>query len=365
MGFSSVTSFGQGIGAGHAKHHAAPDYALNRLQFIGTHNSYHIAPSAKIRHLIDTLAPGQGQALDYSHRPLRQQLDYLGVRQIELDLFSDPLGGLYSNPLSARIPGQISPGAAPHEIDAAWKAPGFKIFHSPDFDQNTTVVTLRLALRELRAWSQKNPRHEPVLVLLELKSESFSALRPPPFDRNALLSLEAELRAELPASNILTPDEVRGSFASLRDAVTKRGWPLLSQARGKFIFALDNEDAVRDRYLSLSPGNDLRGRLCFVSVPREHQAAAWMKRNDPLGSFDEIRALVAAGFMVRTRADSDLKEILANDRTRLNAALSSGAQWISTDAPEARSQPKNSTYQLSWPRRAPWRINPVAAKKPR
>lgn len=335
----------------------SPDVPLNQLQFIGTHNSYHLAPSAKIRQLIETFAPGQGQALNYSCRPLRQQLELLGVRQIELDLFNDPQGGLYANPLSARLPGET-----PQKVDPVWKEPGFKIFHSPDFDQNTTVVTLRLALRELHAWSQDHPQHEPVMVLLELKEESFSATKPPPFDESALQALEAEISQELPASNILTPDEVRGPFATLREAVTTRGWPLFSKTRGKFIFTLDNEDAVRDRYLGLSPNKDLQGRLCFVSVPAAHPAAAWMKRNDALGSFVEIRSLVAAGFMVRTRADGDLKEVIANDRARQNAALASGAQWVSTDAPEPL--PNYPNYQLSWPGQAAWRLNPVASKGP-
>jgi hypothetical protein len=329
----------------------APDLPMNRFQFIGTHNSYHLAPSAKIRRVIDAFAQGQGQALDYSCRPLREQLEKLKVRQIELDLFNDPQGGLYANPLSSRLPGEPT---AP--LDAVWKTPGFKIFHSPDFDQNTTVPTLRLALRELRAWSEAHPDHEPVMVLLELKVESYSAIQPPPFDTTAFVALEGEIRDELPASRILTPDQVRGPSASLREAVMERGWPLLSMTRGKFIFALDNEDAVRERYLALSPGRDLRGRLCFVSVAAEQAAAAWMKRNDAVGSFEEIRDLVAAGFMVRTRADSDLREVLANDRTTLNAALGSGAQWISTDAAEAsEKQPK---YEVSWPGRMAWRLDP-------
>jgi hypothetical protein len=329
----------------------APELPLNRFQFIGTHNSYHLAPSAKIRQMIDAFANGQGQALDYSSRPLHEQLEVLKVRQLELDLFNDPEGGLYANPLSSRLPGEAPPPFDPH-----WKKPGFKVFHSPDFDQNTTVVTLRLALRELRAWSEAHPDHEPVMVLLELKDESYSATKPPPFDAAALLALEGEIRDELPSEQILAPDEVRGSFASLREAVTTRGWPLLSKTRGKLIFALDNEDAVRDRYLSLSPGLDLRGRVCFVSVAPNHAAAAWMKRNDAVRSFNEIRALVAAGFMVRTRADSDLKEVLANDRTTLKAALDSGAQWISTDAAEASVQ--QPAYEVSWPGQAAWRLDP-------
>ncbi|RYG70349.1 hypothetical protein EON80_08135, partial [bacterium] len=97
----------------------------------------------------------------------------------------------------------------------------------------------------------------------------------------------------------------------------------------------------------------------FVSVGPEHPAAAWMKRNDPLGSFDEIQSLVRHGFMVRTRADADMVEVLANDRKRVNAAMASGAQWISTDAPEPT--PKQPDYEVAWPNKASWRLNPVKA----
>ena len=135
----------------------------------------------------------------------------------------------------------------------------------------------------------------------------------------------------------------------------------MAQAQGKFIFGLDNEDDSRERYLGLSPRKDLTGRLCFVSVGAEHPAAAWMKRNDPLASFDEIQSLVKRGFMVRTRADADMVEVLANDRKRMNAAMSSGAQWISTDAPEPT--PRQPDYQVSWPDRKPWRLNPVFTTK--
>ena len=78
----------------------------------------------------------------------------------------------------------------------------------------------------------------------------------------------------------------------------------------------------------------MAGRLLFVSVPRTHPAAAWMKRNDPVGSFDEIQSLVKAGFLVRTRADAGTVEARANDAARRDQAFASGAQLISTDYPE-------------------------------
>lgn len=333
------------------------DLPMNRVQFIGTHNSYHIAPSPKIRQLIESFAKGEGDAINHTHRPLSEQLEKLSIRQIELDLYADPKGGLYSDPLGARLAGEVD--ANPDPIG---KTPGLKILHSPDFDFRATVPTFRKALQELAAWSKAHPEHEPVMVLLELKEDSFSPrIHPVPFDEAQLKNVEAEICGELSDNQILTPDKVRGNAASLRDAVTQQGWPQLSEVAGKFIFALDNEGAVRDRYLALSPGKDLRERLLFVSVSPDHSAAAWMKRNDPVGGFEEIQKLVAAGFMVRTRADADLKEIRAKDLSRFQKAVASGAQWISTDAPE--EVPDMPGYSVSWPDHRVWQKNPVMPVK--
>jgi hypothetical protein len=332
---------------------AAEDPPMNQVQFIGTHNSYHIAPSAKVHKLIETFAKGEGDAIAHTHRPLREQLEKLGIRQFELDLFADPKGGKYANPLGAKLAGETDPHPHP-----AWKLPGLKILHSPDFDFRTTVPSLKIALEELVAWSKDHPQHEPVLVLLELKEQSFSPrIKPLPFDESELLNLEAEIKAVLPDDKILTPDAVRGNSPTLREAVTQRGWPKLSEAAGKFMFALDNGGSIRDRYLALSPDKDLKERLLFVDVPKDHPAAAWMKRNHPIRSYQEIRSLVAAGFMVRTRADESLREVRAADDSRFQKAASSGAQWISTDAPE--ELPGMPGYKVQWKDGKVWRKNVV------
>ena len=320
----------------HAQTQTDDPTPFNRSQWIATHNSYHVAPPAKMRELIDNFSPGDGAALDYTHAPLSQQLD-AGIRGLELDLYNDPQGGLYSQPFALQF-------AANQTDDRALQTPGFKILHSPDFDVLTTVPTLRLALRQLRAWSDAHPNHAPILVQLELKTETHSAAKPLDFDDSALKNLEQEIRDEMLAAKIVTPDEIRGDAATLREAVTTRGWPASAQMRDKFIFALDNEDAIRDRYLALSSHGDLKNRVCFVSVAPSHAAAAWMKRNDPVGAFEEIRALVQAGFVVRTRADTNGKEIRAGDLSRFRKALQSGAQWISTDAPAMRLREFKSAF---------------------
>jgi len=94
-----------------------------------------------------------------------------------------------------------------------------------------------------------------------------------------------------------------------------------------------------------------------VSVPPSHPAAAWMKDNDAVEDFDRIQRLVKAGFLVRTRADADTVEARTNDTRRRAKALASGAQFISTDYPEAN--PAFSPYAVRFDEGIVVRINPV------
>ncbi len=55
---------------------------------------------------------------------------------------------------------------------------------------------------------------------------------------------------------------------------------------------------------------------------------------DPIADQDYIRQLVAAGYIVRTRADADTLEARSGDTVRRDAALASGAQFVSTGYPE-------------------------------
>lgn len=317
---------------------------LNELQILGTHNSYHLAPDEVAAGLIRTVAPREAEAIDISQRSLGEQLERLKLRHFELDLFLDPRGGLYAQPLAMRLAEQQNRQVLPHDPDGLLKASGIKVLHSPDFDFRTSAYTLVDALRQLLVWTDAHPRHLPIFLLLELKSESFSPVtRPPQWDEAALGELEKTITSVVPRERLLTPDNVRGARATLREAVAGRGWPTLGESRGKIVLLLDNEDDVRHRYLRKS--EVLHERLLFVSVAATHPAAAWMKRNDPVGSFDEIQTLVRDGFLVRTRADSGTIEARQNDPQRRDRAFASGAQLISTDFPEP--DPRWPKYHVS------------------
>ncbi|MDR3634753.1 MAG: phosphatidylinositol-specific phospholipase C1-like protein [Isosphaeraceae bacterium] len=337
---------------------AGDDVRLNQLQVIGTHNSYHIAPDANVMSLIAAASRKQAEALDYTHRPLVEQFSRFGIRQIELDLFADPEGGHYAEPSARAILRKLGkdPGPDP-DREGQLRKPGLKVLHVQDVDFRTTVSTFIDALKEIRAWSSAHPRHVPIMVLVELKDQPIPALptRPVPFTKHALDAVDAEILSVFKRQSLLTPDDVRGTSATLPEALKTRGWPQLDACRGRVLFALDNEDASRDLYLEGHPA--LRGRLLFVSVAPDHPAAAWMKLNDAFGDFDRITALVRGGFLVRTRADTDTIEARQNDPSRRDKALASGAQFVSTDYPEPR--PEFSGYAVRLPDGVIARPNPV------
>jgi len=233
-----------------------------------------------------------------------------------------------------------------------------KVLHIQDVDFRTRAPTFVDALKQIRAWSLAHRRHVPILILVELKDDVIRLLstRPVPFDREMIEKVEAEILSVFKRTEILTPDTVRGRFATLPEAIRAQGWPALDAVRGQVLFALDNEDSKRDLYLDGHPA--LQNRLMFVTVEPSHAAAAWFKINDPIKDFDKIQRLVREGFLVRTRADADTVQARSGDVTQRDKALASGAQFVSTDYREPDT--RFSKYQVQFPGGLVARTNPVS-----
>jgi calcium-dependent phosphoinositide phospholipase C len=342
--------------AGEGTRWGADCLRVNHLQVIGSHNSYHVQARASIFEAITALDAEMAKTIEYSHPPLDQQLQG-GLRQLELDVFADPAGGLYANRLGPPILGEpAASGVA--ELDR----PGFKVLHIQDIDFESTCWTLASCLATIRGWSEANPRHLPVVVLIEAKQDSvdnlgFDFTDPLPIGGPELDALDAEIRTSL-GDRVLTPDFVRGGRATLEEAVRADGWPTVEAARGKIMLALDNEDAVRDAYVAGHPS--LAGRAMFVSARPGRPEAAFVKLNDALADGALIGQLAADGFLLRTRADVDTVEARRGDLSRRDAALASGAQCVSTDYPTP--DPAFGTgYAVALPDGLPARCNPVSA----
>ena len=331
---------------------------LNEIQVLGSHNSFHIRPYEPLWSALLAFLPIFYQ-IDYTHIPLDQQFSTQGIRQIELDVWADPAGGHYANrvvmdlfdlPIESGIP--------------ALSQPGIKVIHTIDVDFETTCYTLIECLTVVKTWSDAHPGHLPIGIMIEAKDDmtpdplGLGFVEPVPFDATQYDALDAEIRSVFPPEKLITPDDVRRDYPTLEDAVLDFGWPTLGESRGKVMFALDNEGGARQTYLAGHPS--LAGRVLFTSAAPGNDDAAFIKMNNAKPSQADITARVAAGYVIRTRADADTEEARVNDTTTREAALTSGAQWVSTDYPVPNPD-FGTGYFVEIPDGHPARCNPINA----
>ncbi|MBX3314914.1 MAG: phosphatidylinositol-specific phospholipase C1-like protein [Actinobacteria bacterium] len=304
------------------------DVRINEIQVVGSHNSYHELLSQPEIDLRRSVIGSADDQMEYRHLPLPQQFGQQKVRQIELDVFVDDAGGKYANPLLRAAAGVTDP------LDPVMDEPGLKVFHVQDVDYQSTCDTLELCLRAVKGWSDANQGHVPIAILLELKDTplvlgDLPFVLPDPFDAAAMDQLDSVIRSVFSPDDLITPDDVRGSHATLPEAIAADGWPTLGESRGKVMFLMDNGGSYRSTYLAGHP--NLAGRPIFTNADPGDPDAAFIKRNDPTDP--SIPNLVLDGYVVRTRSDADTLEARANDTGPRDAALASGAQWVSTDYP--------------------------------
>lgn len=329
---------------------------LNEVQYIGSHNSYHAGLGASETIIWKRLDPAAFATLDYAHPSLSKQLDD-GVRQLELDVYGDAKGGRYAHPAIDTLVRQAGlPPDPPFADPAVMQRPGFKVMHIQDLDQRSNCQPFTACLAEIRAWSHAHPMHLPIFILVETvlspARKPYPAVEPEPFDSKALDALDTEVRTVFARQEYLSPDDVRGSFATLNAAIRSHGWPTLQRARGKVIFLLDQR-WVGPAYLRGHPS--LRGRVFFTNAAPGGDDAAFTELND--GDAASIARLVKQGYLVRTRTDADLKEAARNDTTRRDAMLASGAQLLSTDYPDG--EPAATGYAVSFPGHLHARCDPL------
>jgi Phosphoinositide phospholipase C, Ca2+-dependent len=291
---------------------------LNQVQVLATHNSYHIQQDVPIP---------ASQTTQYTHAPLDQQLESQGVRGFELDVANAPDGQ-------------------------------FPVLHTPVVDATSNCTPLAQCLGVVRQWSTAHPGHVPIFILIEPKDDATARLLDPTlreFDAAGLDQLDALVRSSL-GRQLITPDSVRGDSPTLRDAIVGRSWPTLARTRGKVMVILNSAGATRDVFLQGHPS--LEGRAMFVTAAERSPAAAVIKVDEP--DEQRIQRLVNEGFIVRTRADADLVEARAQDFTRRDITLRSGAQIVSTDF-EVAVPAIGGGYVVQIPAGTPGRCTPVNA----
>jgi Phosphoinositide phospholipase C, Ca2+-dependent len=208
---------------------------INQIQVLGSHNSYKQAIEPALMQLLMATDSSRFIPLDYQHIPLGQQLE-LGMRKLEIDVVNDPQGGRFAKPLGIELLKQKGMTALPFDEEEKMNAPGFKVLHVQDLDFRSHCLTLTDCLQEIKNWSDAHQKHLPIAISFNAKTDRIDRpgfARPLPFTAAAFDSLDAAIISVFPKERIITPDVVRGNFATLEEAVKGQNWPAIDEARGK------------------------------------------------------------------------------------------------------------------------------------
>jgi hypothetical protein len=364
-----------------------PDLKINQIQVLGTHNSYAMPVDKRLLALVDpilghvtsqlsTRLPSAEWALfkeehpndvtvsdglSYNHPDLTTQLNE-GMRSLEIDVNPDPQGGHFATPAGYRIlRAQGVNDLLPFDADAV-SQPGYKVLHIADIDFRSHCPTLKLCLTQIRDWSETHPGHVPLFLVLEAKVQDLPVLPDPthtvPFTPALFDDLDREILSVLDRGRLITPDDVRGSHATLNQAIRAGAWPTLKAARGKIIILMITAtgDAATRGYLEGHPS--LKGRAAFLRAEPGKDHAAFLMFDNALVRQDQIRDYVRQGYIVRTRSDIEAYEAKTNDMTRAAAAFASGAQIVSTDF-EHPGNAFGTPYVVRLPEGGVARANPL------
>jgi hypothetical protein len=365
------------------------DLKINQIQVLGTHNSYAKPVDPKVLKMagsimekfkgsfLNNMSPEEkakfqeyhpngldfAEALNYNHPDFNEQLN-AGMRNIEIDVYYDPTGNRFNKPASYELlKKQGITDLAPFSTEDLDK-PGFKVMHIADLDFRTHYTTFRKALQALKDWSDKNPGHIPIFIQVEAKDSGLpifpNAAEVLKFDQKAFDDLDQEVLSVLGRDKIIAPDDVKGKYKTLNEAVLHHNWPTVNDSKGKFVFILlpssagisNNESA----YLAGHP--NLKGRMMFVESAPGKDYSAFVLYDNAIVRQNEIQKLVKEGYLVRTRSDIETYEAKVNDRTREKAAFSSGAQVVSTDF-FRKGNAYGTDYYVTVPNGETARCNPV------
>jgi hypothetical protein len=265
---------------------------LNEVRFLATHNSYKQYGSAPGKLMIQLVKNKQeADVLRYAYKPLTSQLE-AGIRSFEIDV---------------RLRGKT-----------------FEAVHVPLVDNMSNIINLEDGFRELKLFSEHNPYHFPIIVLLEFKDD-WTSLDPKirEIGKSELLDFDRML-AGIFGEKLYRPAAFLAATGttSLPEAV-RVGWPSLESMMGRFIFLVHSGHYAKLYY---EMDQTLSSQQMFPASSKEGAPyAAFVLHNDP--NIAEIRKLVNQGFIVRTRMDDNLSW----DEERYLRAMESGAQILTSD----------------------------------
>ena len=278
---------------------------FNEIAFIATHNSYQKKSTpamCKLYGNLDELTFGllNANTGEFESQTLTQQFN-CGIRSIEMDIEVIEKDGNVT----------------------------FTCLHNPSIDMTTTCYNFALALKEISMWSDNNPNHLPITIIIEPKETFLPIENMKFFNTDYAVQLDALLKDCL-GDKLFTPADMLRGYSSFGEMRAADDWCKVKDMLGK-VLVLMHENNVTEKYIALDPS--VKTQAMFPMLRTQdigRDCASFLLMNKPEEILDSKAEILDNGnFIVRTRADK-YGEITEN---RLNNAISSGAQIVSTDYP--------------------------------
>ena len=292
---------------------------FNEISFLATHNSYQSEATDATKKLYKnlsglTLGLVPEEKGDFRSETLTEQFNN-GIRSVEIDIEVFDRDG------------EIS----------------FTCMHSPNIEMTTTCYDFELAMKEISMWSDNNPNHLPITVIVEPKAFFLPLDDMKSFGTDYVDEFEAMLRKSL-GDKLFTPADMLRDYSSFGEMRNADGWCKVSDMLGKVLILLHDCGATQDY---IDADSTLKTQAMFPML-RESDAekdyASFIISNNPTSLLKSEDYIIGEQkLIVRTRADS----YASISEKKAENALECKAHIVSTDYPP-RTDNTDESYVFSF-----------------
>ena len=279
---------------------------LNEIAILGTHNSYQRLATAETRfamNIIDTITFKKLglNTFDFEMDTLTEQLE-MGVRNVEIDI---------------------------ETLDKDNKIE-FKVTHNSFVDNASSAYDFTKALQEIKMWSDNNPRHIPVIIIVEPKSFVIEINGMKKFSLEYAKELD-KIVGDTLGDSLLTPENMLRDYQSFKEMRENDDWISLKEAQGKILVLLHDCD-VTESYIALD--ETIKTQKMFPMLrydDRNESYTSFILENDAFRANErKAENIDESNLIVRTRAD--VYPEYSDERYKVIEDC--GSQIITTDFPE-------------------------------
>ena len=291
---------------------------FNEVSFLATHNSYQSPATDVSKKLFSglsglTFGVYDGVNAQFWSETPTDQLN-CGIRSFEIDIET------------IERDGEVS----------------FTCMHSPYFEMSTYFGDLALGMKEIAMWSDNNPNHLPVTIIIEPKPLFLPMENMSFFNIDYAVELDKVLRESL-GEKLFTPADMLRDYSSFGEMRAADDWCKVNDMRGKILVLL-HEGSVTEKYIDLDPS--IKSQAMFPMLREkdcDRDCASFILCNKPRNLIKNREEFDEKKVVVRTRADS----FGSVSEERREQAFEGKAQIISTDYPP-RTDSTAESYIVSF-----------------